>query len=73
MNYPSIWGADALFTHGSSGSLTGRLCSDKLGIRFENAKGCTVALNIVNIVKVEYECVMPDWIRAKVHRKNGDM
>lgn len=73
MNYPSIWGADALFTHGSSGSLTGRLCSDKLGIRFENAKGCTVALNMGNIIKVEYECVMPDWIRAKVHRKNGDM
>lgn len=73
MNYPSIWGADALFTHGSSGSLTGRLCSDKLGIRFENAMGCTVALNIGNIVKIEYECVMPDWIKARVYRKSGEV
>ena len=53
MNYPDIWGADALFTYGGSGSVTGRLCSDKLAIRFETPIGCTVEIAEKEIKKTE--------------------
>lgn len=66
MNYPDIWGADALFTYGGSGSVTGRLCSDKLAIRFETPIGCTVEIAEKEIKKTEYECIMPDLICGKL-------
>lgn len=62
MKYPNIWGADALFTYGGSGSVTGRLCSDRVGIRFETPLGCTVEIAEKEIKKIEYKCVMPDLI-----------
>ena len=66
MNYPSIWGADALFSYGGSGAISGRLCPHRLGIRFETPMGCTMLFHAGDIIKTEYECVMTDRICLKV-------
>lgn len=73
MFYPSTWGADALFTYGSGEGATGRLCADRVGIRFETPGGCTLALKLKDICAIEYDCVMPDWIKGRVYHKIGEI
>ncbi|MBQ8525412.1 MAG: hypothetical protein IJ460_01660 [Clostridia bacterium] len=73
MNYPVVSGADALFTYGSDGAVAGRLCGDRIGIRFETAMGCTLVLHMGSIYKIEYECVLPDWISGKAYCQRGEV
>ncbi len=73
MKLPDKWGQGALFAYSavsgsckSSEAISARLCADSLAFCFFTQNKCSVSIHSFNITDISFDCVMTDFIIARL-------
>lgn len=63
-NMPRVWGGGAVFGYAESGDcgLHGRLCTDGIGIDFDDEHRCSLMLNTDKVADITPLAVLPDYV-----------